>query len=324
MAATLERRTERAEAALTRLAEATRRSGCFRIDDARAAVPDEPAAYIGRLLGDLVAEGWLVREAGGAYRWNGDRGGVGRGVFEAGRYVADRFGRAVHAQANGDRPREKLLEHGVAALTEAELLAVLINRGRPRESASDAGRSVAAAFAGRLDRLPDAGAAELRALSVAVGPVAYCQIMAGVELGRRVAAQQPVSAPAPLDSAAAAKRHCLTRFARLAEQRDREEFHVVTLNTRLEPIDHHRVSVGTLDSAPVHPRDVFRPALRDAAASVLLVHNHPSGDPTPSQADRRVTRRLADAGRVLGVEVTDHVVLGRTAASLRELDRGLF
>ena len=323
MTATLERRSERAEAAVSTLVGATPPGGCFRLDDARAALPEEPASYVGRLIGDLVADGWLVREAGGAYRWNPSRGGAGR-AFEAGRYVADRFGRAVHAQALEDRPREKLLQHGAATLTDAELLAVLINRGRPRESASDAGRAVAAAYTDRLDRLPEAGLAELRGLSMAVGPVAYCQIMAGVELGRRVATRRPEPAPAPLDSAAAAKRHCLARFARLAQQRDREEFHVVTLNIKLVPIDHHRVSVGTLDSSPVHPRDVFRPALRDAAASVLLLHNHPSGDPTPSQADRRVTRRLVEAGRVMGVEVTDHVILGRTAASLRELDPGCF
>jgi DNA repair protein RadC len=119
---------------------------------------------------------------------------------------------------------------------------------------------------------------------------------------------------------AQARAWCRERFARLASDGVQEEFHIVTLNTKHEVLTTYPITVGTLDASLVHPREVFRPAIKDAAAAVILVHNHPSGDPTPSREDLAVTRRLDSAGDLLGIKVLDHIVLGRdSAVSIREL-----
>ena len=93
-----------------------------------------------------------------------------------------------------------------------------------------------------------------------------------------------------------------------------EEFHIVTLDTKNQVLDTHCITVGTLDASLVHPREVFRAAIKDAASSIILVHNHPSGDPTPSREDIAVTQRLTESGKTLGIDVLDHVVLGRSGS----------
>jgi DNA repair protein RadC len=167
--------------------------------------------------------------------------------------------------------------------------------------------------------LPSAGRAELKSISSAVEVTAWCQIMAGIELGRRIAALSERSAAARITSAPDAIEFCRRHFARLASDSRQEEFHIVTLDTKHQVIDTHQISIGTLDSSLVHPREVFRPAIKDAAAAVILVHNHPSGDATPSTQDFDITRRLESAGEMLGINVSDHIVLGSTSAtSIRE------
>lgn len=219
-----------------------------------------------------------------------------------------------------DRPRERLLKLGAENLRLAELLAVLVRSGRPGESALQSGEKLAAEFHGCLERLPDAAIGELKQISPAVAKTAYCQIMAGIELGRRVAeAKYTQGVPFKISGSESAKKYCEQRFARLVSDGSREEFHIVCLDTKNQVIDTHQISVGTLDASLVHPREVFRPAIKDSAASVILAHNHPSGDPTPSAEDRAVTRRLENAGRTLGIAVLDHVVLGAfCSVSIRE------
>ena len=229
---------------------------------------------------------------------------------------------AILAQPPSERPREKLLAQGAAALATPDLLALLINSGRPGESALDAGRKLHRRLHDRLGDLAQLGPAELRELSIAVGPAAYCRIMAGVELGRRVAEALDHAEPEVLGGADAARRYCARRFARLAREARQEEFHIVTCDTRHAALDTHLITRGVLDSSLVHPREVFRPAIRDAAASVVLVHNHPSGDPTPSVADYAVTARLLEVGRVIGIHVLDHIIVGEDAVSLRQLNGG--
>ena len=112
---------------------------------------------------------------------------------------------------------------------------------------------------------------------------------------------------------------CQQHFSRLAKDSKQEEFHIVCLDTKNQVIDTHQITVGTLDASLVHPREVFRAAIKDASSSIILVHNHPSGDPTPSREDIAVTTRLTDCGKTLGIDVLDHIVLGRnTAVSIRE------
>jgi len=284
----------------------------------KAACADERPATVTRLVNELAQQGWLVREdAAGRYRWN-----PGRGGFDADRWLNDKLaGGQVKNQPAGERPRERLLERGAAALSNAELLAVLIRSGRPGESAVEAGRKLACAFDGRLPALPDAGRAEIKELSRAVDVTGYCQILAGIELGRRVQAAGGDEAPTAIRSTTEAMAFCRQRFARLARDGKQEEFHVVTLDTKHQVIATHRVTVGTLDASLVHPREVFRPAIRDAAAAVLLVHNHPSGDPTPSPEDRAVTDRLERSGQTLGIDVLDHLVVASGGCVSLRADR---
>lgn len=220
-----------------------------------------------------------------------------------------------------DRPRERLLNVGASHLRLAELFAVLIRSGRPGESAVQAGERLAAMFADDLGRLPDATANELREISTAVAKTAYCQIMAGVELGRRVAeAKGQGGHLRRIHGSSDAIDFCQNHFARLVADGNREEFHIVCLDTKHQILGTHQISVGTLNASLVHPREVFRPAIKDSAAAIVLVHNHPSGDPTPSKEDRLVTTRLEKSGETLGIDVLDHIVLGSGyGVSIREM-----
>ena len=183
------------------------------------------------------------------------------------------------------------------------------------------GEKVDRHFSGRLPELSAAGLGELKLVSRAIDKTAYCQILAGIELGRRIAAEQKERQLTRIGGSEDAIRYCQQKFARLVVDRRQEEFHIVTLDTKNQVIDTHQITVGTLDSSLVHPREVFRPAIKDAASSVILVHNHPSGDPTPSKADLNVTNRLTSAGEMIGIDVLDHIVLGQpNAVSIRELE----
>ena len=120
-------------------------------------------------------------------------------------------------------------------------------------------------------------------------------------------------------SSSIAVRFCEEHFSRLATDGLQEELHILTLNTKNRLIQSHRITIGTLNASLVHPREVFRPAILDAAASIIAVHNHPSGDPTPSTEDYLVTDRLESVGKTLGIELLDHIVVSRDGAvSIRE------
>jgi DNA repair protein RadC len=220
-----------------------------------------------------------------------------------------------------DRPRERLLKLGAGALRTAELLAILIRSGRPGESALQAGEKIAARYGEQLDRLAAAGRGELKEISPAVAETAYCQLMAGIELGLRVAAagQDRKRSPRRIADSDDALAFCREQFARLASDAPQEEFHIVCLDAKHRAIGCHRISIGCLDRSLVHPREVFRAAIQDAAKCILLVHNHPSGDPTPSEDDFALTERLQDAGKTVGIGVLDHIIVARAGAvSLRE------
>ena len=149
--------------------------------------------------------------------------------------------------------------------------------------------------------------------------------MAGIELGRRVAAAMDdgFRERIRITSPATAMQFCLRRFERLAKEAKQEEFHMVTLDTKNQPIASHQITVGTLRNSLVHPREVFRPAIRDAANCILVVHNHPSGDPTPSDQDISVTERLESAAEIIGIPLIDHIVVaGEKALSIQEWRSG--
>ncbi len=230
-------------------------------------------------------------------------------------------GNQVRESPLSSRPRERLLRNGAAALSEADLLAILIRVGVPKESAVTGGQRIANRFADRIEALADCSQVELRQISPAATQASYAQIMAGIELGRRIATIESTrrATSTRITSTREAIDYCRHRFARLASDGRQEQFHIVTLDTKHKPIQNHCITVGTLDASLVHPREVFRPAIRDAASAILLVHNHPSGDPTPSREDHRVTEQLTEAGHLLGIEVLDHIVVAREdCLSIRE------
>jgi DNA repair protein RadC len=288
----------------------------FHIDSIKQACDSERPAFITRIVNELVEQGWLIRESErGSYQWNS-----GRGEFSPAKWLDEKvYGNQVQAAPEQDRPRERLLAVGADNLKISELLAILIRSGRPGESAVTAGEKLAKEFDGRLEELAAAGRSELKSISSAIEKTAYCQILAGIELGRRIVALSDQHTPTKIGGPADAMTFCQRHFARLASDGKQEEFHIVTLGTKNQVIATHQITVGTLDASLVHPREVFRAAIKDAASSVILVHNHPSGDPTPSSEDLKVTDRLTDVGKTIGIEVLDHIVIGKgRAVSIRE------
>ena len=214
-----------------------------------------------------------------------------------------------------ERPRERLLRHGATALGDAELVAVLIGTGRRGETALEVARRVVA-LCGEpgLPGLSRCAAEDLRVVK-GMGAAKAAALLAALELGRRVGR---AGVPARVNSTAEA-------VAWLDDIRtlDHEQFRVLLLNTKHRVLAGEVVGVGGLDQVEVHPREVFKPAIRRSAAAVILAHNHPSGDPEPSPADVSLTQRLLASGRVLGIGVLDHLVFGR-AGHVSMRDRGMF
>lgn len=282
----------------------------------RACQPEQPR-FVAKVLRELASSGWLIHDESpsGIFRWNSSRG-----AFQPERWIDEKiFGSQITHAPTDERPRERLLRHGASELKTSELIAILIRSGRPGESAIEAGEKIGRKFQDRLAELPAAGRGELKQISSAVEVTAYCQIMAGIELGRRVAAASQDKRPVRIRSSSDAVEFCEQHFHRLIVDAKQEEFHIVTLDTKNQVIDTHQITVGTLDASLVHPREVFRPAIKDAASSILLIHNHPSGDATPSREDLAVTSRLEETGKIIGIDILDHIVLGAFhSVSIRE------
>ncbi len=204
----------------------------------------------------------------------------------------------------GDRPRERLYWHGPQALADVELLALQLGSGARGKSASDVAREMLASY-GSLADVAGCDALELTRCH-GVGPAKAARLAAAFELTRRLRARTPgartvLSGPAEVYAA----------FAPLMEDLKREVFRVALLDARNALLRDRVISEGTLSASLVHPREVFKPAILESAASVVLLHNHPSGDPTPSREDIRLTRQLVECARLLDLRIHDHVVIGR-------------
>jgi DNA repair protein RadC len=204
-----------------------------------------------------------------------------------------------------ERPRERLKHLGASALSTVELLALVLGAGAGRRSALAVGQEVIAAAGGSLRRLAAQPVASLTALC-GVGTARAVAIHAALELGRR-AALEARDEGAPVRS----PRDVFALFAPRLEDLPVEEFHVAVLDSQHRLERDVTVTRGILNSSLVHPREVFREAIAERAAAIILVHNHPSGDPAPSADDRAVTEQLAAAGRLLDIPVHDHVIIGR-------------
>jgi DNA repair protein RadC len=201
------------------------------------------------------------------------------------------------------RPREKMIRLGSGALSDSELLAILIGSGSAAQSALELAQELLKE--GGMRFLAQAGVEDLTEDFLGMGKAKACQIKAAVELGKRISAADLAGNPVVRTPQEAAKL-VLGDMSHL----DREQFRVMNLNTRNQVLAVDIVSIGSLNSSPVHPREVFKMPLKRSAASVILFHNHPSGDTKPSDADVEVTLRLREAGKILGIEVLDHLIIG--------------
>ncbi|MDD4334550.1 MAG: DNA repair protein RadC, partial [Desulfotomaculaceae bacterium] len=192
------------------------------------------------------------------------------------------------------RPRERLLKEGAEVLSNIEILAILLQTGTRETTALDLASLIMFRFKS-LRQLLGATIEELREIK-GVGPAKACQVKAALELARRTAkySDQPRPVIKTPDDAAILVMEEMKHF-------DREHFRAILLNTKNQVIGTDKVSVGTLNSSVVHPRELFRNAIKRGAASVILLHNHPSGDPTPSREDKDITRRVMEAGNIIGI-----------------------
>ncbi len=222
-------------------------------------------------------------------------------------------------QPASERPRERLVARGPDALTHAELIASLLRTGLKGVNVVQVGQNLIQKF-GSLNALALAAVDELRKIP-GIGRDKAATLVAAFALARRMEQERREESPV-LDNPPT-----VVNFIRESNRlKNVEAFQVLLLNTRKKLIRAEEISEGTLDTLLVHPREVFRAAIAANAAAIVLVHNHPSGDPTPSEADIKVTRDLIRAGQLLKIEVVDHIIIGRATAerakdyaSLREL-----
>lgn len=203
-----------------------------------------------------------------------------------------------------DRPREKMAANGAAVLTDAELIAILLRTGTAEKSAIDIASEMTA-DGGLYKRL--AGITRINELTniKGLGQAKAATVLAALEIGRRIASAKPIEKihlSCPQDVA-----DFLMPRLRYAAK---EQFVVILLNNKNKVIGTEVVSEGSLSSSIVHPREVYAPAILHHAAAIMVAHNHPSGDPKPSTEDTEVTRVLARSGKVLGIPMIDHVIIG--------------
>ena len=197
-----------------------------------------------------------------------------------------------------DRPREKILKYGPVKLSTTELLAILLRTGIKGVNVVELSNKILKLFG--TENIQNITIADLRKIK-GLGPVKSAEIVACIELGKRLLQEkQPLHVISPQNV-----------FDSLIDTRSlkKEYFIAIYLDTRNQEIAREIISVGTLNASLVHPREVFEPAVRNTAASIILVHNHPSGTLQPSTNDNLLTLRLKDAGKIIGIEVKDHIIV---------------
>lgn len=204
-----------------------------------------------------------------------------------------------------ERPRERLVKYGGDKLSDAHLLGILIGSGDPgsNKNAIDLSREILKTF-GDLDRLDTASINELCKVK-GIGLAKAAQIKAAMELGKRMASLSP---------GAQSKMQCSKDFVKFyspfLKNLKKEVVKAALLNPKLKLIKDITISEGSLNASIVHPREVMIAAIKESAASIVLIHNHPSGDPTPSQADIEITHRLSKTGEIIGIKLLDHIIIG--------------
>ena len=209
----------------------------------------------------------------------------------------------IHDLPKDERPRERLVKFGEQALSAQELLQLILGRGVAGESVAVTAQKLLAQF-GSLQKLAEASIEELSFIK-GIGLAKAAQIKAAFEIGRRLSTQTPSYKSKELTNPEKVYRLIKSKL----KDYHKEHFYIIALNSRNQSIA--EVSVGSLNASIVHPREVFAEAIKNKAASVIFAHNHPSGDPEPSEDDLVLTKRLVESGKILGIEVFDHIIVAK-------------
>ena len=211
----------------------------------------------------------------------------------------------IREMPQDDRPREKLIARGASALTDAELIAILLRTGLPGANAVDVAARLLERY-GSLGGLSRCTVDEISDIS-GIGPAKAVQLVAAFGLGQRLAREtlqrEKIDSPELVYQLLAPEMRVLHK----------ESLRVILLDTRYRLLRIQEVSLGSVNESIAHPRDIFRPALISSAYAVIVVHNHPSGDPSPSQSDHSLTRRLGEAAELLQIKLLDHIIIGAPA-----------
>jgi DNA repair protein RadC len=215
------------------------------------------------------------------------------------------YQRAIKEWPEDERPRERLMKFGPEALSEAQLLAIVLSTGDAAsgQSALDLAMHLGRTFGG-LRGLDAASIAELCQMK-GIGPAKATTIKAALELGKRLSGE-----PAQRNFKVTSPQDLVNYFQPRLQHLRKEVFKAVLLNTKHQMLKDVTGSEGSLSASLVHPREAFLPAIKESAAAVIFLHNHPSGDPTPSTEDKELTRRLAEVGQLVGISVLDHIIIG--------------
>lgn len=199
-----------------------------------------------------------------------------------------------------NRPRERFLKYGPETLSDAELFAIILRTGTVNENVVDVSNRLIKEYG--LDKLFECSLKELEKIK-GIGPSKAMQILAMTELGKRRTLSKT-----PLKKIICAK-DVFDYFHERLKDKKEEHFYILMINTQNYLIGEQLISKGILDSSIVHPREVFKPAIKNSASKIILVHNHPSGDPTPSQEDLEIIKKLIKSGEELGIKVVDSVII---------------
>ncbi len=200
-----------------------------------------------------------------------------------------------------NRPRERFLQRGADGLSDAELLAIILQKGTYGENAVDMSNRLISIYG--LDKLADLSIQELRAIK-GIGPAKAMHIKAIFEVNKRV---RVANAPPIIKTAQEAHFYLCPKL----ESLDREQFVILHLNNRYALLKEEVVSVGIVDETVIHPRELFKAAIKESTSKIIIAHNHPSGDPLPSVNDKRTTKTLVEAGKIVGIPVIDHIIIAK-------------
>ena len=211
----------------------------------------------------------------------------------------------IHDLPQNERPRERLKKVDVDNLSLQELLALIIERGKRGENVLSVAQNLLARF-GSLEKIKEASLEELQKVK-GIGFATACKLKTAFKLGEKASEKfekygQKIETP----------KDVFNLFKNELGDKKKEHFKLLSLNSRNKLISIDDISIGTLNASLAHPREIFLAAIKHSAASIILVHNHPSGDPTPSKDDIEITKRIVEAGKILGIEVLDHIIITKT------------